>query len=297
MNITAALVKELRERTGSGMMECKKALVETNGDIEAAIEQMRKTGLAKAGKKAGRTAAEGGIFLEIGEGGNNGVILEVNCETDFVAKGDDFHDFANRLVRLILAEQPANLEALLALPITAGGETTVETARKELIAKIGENINVRRFSLFSGSESGARLGGYLHGVRIGVLLELQNGDDVLARDIAMHIAASRPMAIDAQDVPAGVLEKEREIITAQAADSGKPAEIIEKMVDGRMRKYLAEITLCGQPFVKDPDVTVAKLLDKAGASVKRFQRYEVGEGIEKESDDFAAEVMAQVRGA
>ena len=297
MNITAALVKELRERTGSGMMECKKALVETKGDIDAAIEQMRKSGLAKAGKKAGRTAAEGGIFLELKGDGEVGAILEVNCETDFVAKGDDFRNFSASLLRRILIEQPADLGVLLSLPIEAGGEKTVETARKELIAKIGENINVRRFSLFGHNESGARLGGYLHGLRIGVLLELQNGDDALAKDIAMHIAASRPVAIDEQDVPAEVLAKEREIITAQAADSGKPAEIIGRMVDGRMRKYLAEITLCGQPFVKDPDITVGKLLEKTGASVKRFQRYEVGEGIEKETEDFAVEVMAQVRGA
>ncbi len=296
MTITAALVKELRERTGSGMMECKKALVETNGDLEAAIDLMRKSGLAKAGKKAGRTAAEGIIVMELAGDGSSGAMVEVNCETDFVAKGDDFQDFARKVIQRILAARPADVEALMELPAEEGGDVSLETARKELIAKIGENVNVRRFTLFEAA-AGGRVGGYLHGVRIGVLVELQGGDAALAKDIAMHIAATNPVAIDEDGVPAELLNKEKEIISVQAAESGKPAEIIEKMVAGRIRKFIAEVTLCGQPFVKDPDTTVGKLLDKAGAKVLRFQRFEVGEGIEKEEGDFAAEVMAQVQGA
>ncbi len=296
MTITAALVKELRERTGSGMMECKKALVETNGDLEAAIDLMRKSGLAKAGKKAGRTAAEGIIVMELADDGSSGAMVEVNCETDFVAKGDDFQDYARRVIQRILAARPADVAALLELPVAEGSDVSLETARKELIAKIGENVNVRRFTVFEASP-GSRIGGYLHGVRIGVLLELQGGDEALVKDIAMHIAATNPVAIDENDVPQELLAKEKEIISVQAAESGKPAEIIDKMVAGRIRKFIAEVTLCGQPFVKDPDTTVGKLLDKAGAKVLRFQRFEVGEGIEKEEGDFAAEVMAQVQGA
>ncbi|HFD91815.1 MAG TPA: elongation factor Ts [Gammaproteobacteria bacterium] len=295
MSITAAQVKELRERTGSGMMECKKALVETNGDIEAAIELMRKSGLAKAGKKAGRTAAEGCIFMQLSDDGKLGAMLEVNCETDFVAKGDDFQDFARTLLQKLLDEQPADVQALLGLAFS--DDMDVETARKALIAKIGENINVRRFAIYAAQKEGNRIGGYLHGSKIGVMLEMKGGDENLVKDIAMHIAASRPEAISEDDVPAELLAKEKEIITAQAADTGKPPEIIEKMVGGRLRKYLAEITLLGQPFVKDPDVSVGKLLDGASASVLRFARFEVGEGIEKAEEDFAAEVMAQVQGA
>ncbi len=295
MSISASLVKELRERTGSGMMECKKALVETNGDIEAAIELMRKSGLAKAGKKAGRTAAEGCIFMQLSDDGKLGAMLEVNCETDFVAKGDDFQDFARTLLQKLLDEQPADVQALLGLAFSDGMD--VETARKALIAKIGENINVRRFAIYEAREEGNRVGGYLHGSRIGVMVEMQGAGGDMVKDIAMHIAASRPEAISEADVPAGLLAKEKEIITAQAADTGKPAEIIEKMVQGRLRKYLSDITLLGQPFVKDPDVSVGKLLDGASASVLRFERFEVGEGIEKAEEDFAAEVMAQVQGA
>ncbi|HFQ91487.1 MAG TPA: elongation factor Ts [Chromatiales bacterium] len=295
MSISASLVKELRERTGSGMMECKKALVETNGDIEAAIELMRKSGLAKAGKKAGRTAAEGCIFMQLSDDGKLGAMLEVNCETDFVAKGDDFQDFAKALMRRLLDERPTDLQALLGL--TFSDDMDVETARKALIAKIGENINVRRFAIYEAREAGNRVGGYLHGSRIGVMVEMQGADGDMVKDIAMHIAASRPEAISEADVPAELLAKEKEIITAQAADTGKPAEIIEKMVQGRLRKYLAEITLLGQPFVKDPDVSVGKLLEGASATVLRFERFEVGEGIEKAEEDFAAEVMAQVQGA
>jgi len=293
MEITAALVKELRERTGSGLMECKKALVETQGDIEAAIEAMRKSGLVKASKKAGRVAAEGIVVMSLSDDARRGSLLEVNCETDFVAKGDDFVNFANRVAARVAAAEPADIEALLALPIEEGSATAVDTARQELIAKIGENINVRRFAQFG---TGNTIGGYLHGTRIGVLVELEGGDQTLAKDLAMHIAASSPVAVDEGDVSPELVAKEKEIFAAQAANSGKPQEIIEKMVAGRIRKFLAEVTLVGQPFVKDPETTVGNLLKRAGAKVVRFVRYEVGEGIEKEEGDFAAEVMAQVRG-
>ena len=294
MEITAALVKELRERTGSGLMECKKALVETQGDIEAAIEAMRKSGLVKASKKAGRVAAEGIIVMSLAEDGRRGSLLEVNCETDFVAKGDDFLNFANRVAARAAEAGPVDVEALLALSIEEGGATAVDTARQELIAKIGENINVRRFVQFGSAAN--TIGGYLHGARIGVLVELEGGDEALAKDLAMHIAASNPVAVDEGDVAPELIAKEKEIFAAQAANSGKPAEIIEKMVAGRIRKFLAEVTLVGQPFVKDPDTTVGNLLKRAGAKAVRFARFEVGEGIEKEEGDFAAEVMAQVRG-
>ncbi|MGE0372570.1 MAG: translation elongation factor Ts [Gammaproteobacteria bacterium] len=294
MEITAALVKDLRERTGSGLMECKKALVETRGDVEAAIDLMRKQGLVKAGKKAGRTAADGRIVMQIAADGSMGAMIEVNSETDFVAKGDDFNAFAEQALKRAVAANTQDVDQLLALPVDAGKDATIDTARKELIMKIGENINLRRVVQFR-PDSGI-VGGYMHGMRIGVLVELQGGDAVLAKDIAMHIAASRPVAVSEQDVPAETIAKEREIFSAQAAESGKPPEIIEKMVQGRIKKFLAEVTLLGQPFVKDPETTVAKLLDKAKARVIRFQRYEVGEGIEKAASDFAAEVMAQVRG-
>jgi len=291
MAITAALVKELRERTGAGMMECKKALVETNGDIEGAIELMRKTGLAKADKKAGRIAAEGLIVFKASDDGKRAVMVEVNCETDFVTKGDDFVNFANRVAETALKEQPADIDALLATPID-GGDSVADTT-KALIAKIGENTNVRRF--VSRSTDGV-LGCYLHGGRIGVMVELQGGDEALARDIAMHVAASNPACVSEADVPAELIEKEKEIFTAQAAESGKPPEIVEKMVGGRIKKYLKEVTLLGQPFVKDPDQTVEQLVKNAGATVVGFERLEVGEGIEKKTENFAEEVMAQARG-
>ena len=293
MTISASMVKELRERTGSGMMECKKALQETNGDIEAAIEFMRKAGLAKAGKKADRTAAEGQIVIRASDDGNCAVMVEVNCETDFVTKGDDFQTFAGQVADRILQARPADLDALLALPFQAGDDKSVDTARQELIARIGENINVRRFTILAGQGT---LGQYSHGARIGVIVDITGGDEVLARDIAMHIAASKPAAIDESGVSADVLEKEKEVFAAQARESGKPADIIDKMVSGRIRKFLAEITLLGQPFVKDPDQTVGKLLDKAQATVNSFSRFEVGEGIEKKEENFAEEVMAQVKG-
>lgn len=292
MAITASMVKELRERTGAGMMDCKKVLTETDGDIEAAIELMRKSGAAKADKKAGRVAADGRVVITVSDDGKEASIVEVNCETDFVAKDENFINFANAVGARILADKPADVDALSALPLDSG--ETVEEVRAGLVAKIGENMKVRRFEIIS-SEAG-QVYSYSHGVRIGVAVALNGGDEALGKDIAMHIAASRPMCVSENDVPAETLAKEKEILIAQAEGSGKPMEIIEKMVEGRLRKYLAEITLVGQPFVKDPDQTVGKLLKDAGAEVSSFVRYEVGEGIEKKEEDFAAEVMAQVKG-
>ncbi len=293
MAITAALVKELRERTGAGMMECKKALVETDGDIEAAIENMRKSGQAKAAKKAGRTAAEGVIVIKTTPDNKSAAIVEVNCETDFVAKDDNFKSFADAVGERVLTSDVADVEALMALPLHEGEDTTIEEARQALVAKIGENMTVRRFARIQAKGT---LATYSHGVRIGVVVDI-DGDAALGRDIAMHVAASNPVCVDEADVPAEMLAKEREIVEAQAKESGKPENIVEKMVEGRMRKYLGEITLKGQPFVKDPDTTVGKLLEKEGAKVNDFVRYEVGEGIEKKQEDFREEVMAQAAAA
>lgn len=291
MAITAATVKELRERTGAGMMDCKKALQETDGDIEKAIEDMRKSGMAKAAKKAGRVAAEGLVVIKQNTETSQVVIAEINSETDFVAKDDSFKGFCDQIVTCILSDQPADIGTLVECNI--GGQTVEET-RQQLVAKIGENISIRRFSLIDSAEG--ILGSYLHGVRIGVIVELEGGDEVLAKDIAMHIAASNPLCIAEEDVPKDLLDKEREILIAQAQESGKPQDIIEKMIGGRINKFLKEITLLGQPFVKDPDQTVAKLLESAGATIQSFIRYEVGEGIEKRNDNFAEEVMAQAKG-
>jgi elongation factor Ts len=287
MNITADTVKQLRERTGAGMMECKKALVETKGDLDAAAELMRKSGLAKADKKAARIAAEGTVAAE--RSGHSAALVEVNCETDFVARSDEFQGFARELAKTALANSPDTLEALLASSNATG---TFEDQRRALIAKIGENISVRRFVKVT---SPGALGTYVHGSRIGSLVALEGGDEALARDLAMHVAAVNPAYIDASGVPAAVLDKEREILTDQTKGEKKPPDIIAKMVEGRLRKYLAEITLMGQPFVKDPETTVEKLVKKAGAKVVKFVRYEVGAGIEKKQDDFVGEVMAQVK--
>lgn len=289
--ISAGLVKDLRERTGSGMMECKKALVETGGDIEAAIEYMRKNGMAKADKKAGRVAAEGQIGVAVSDDGHIAAMVEVNSETDFVAKNPDFTGFVQEIADRVLSDNPADMDTLMALKI---GDQTIEEKRKALVAKLGENLQVRRFERY---ETTGVVGAYRHGERIGVLVELLGGELALARDIAMHVAATRPVCVNESDVDADLVAKEREIFIAQAADSGKPADIIEKMVDGRIRKFLAEVALVGQPFVKEPDLTVGKLLKNKGASCVKFSRIEVGEGIEKETTDFAAEVMAQVKGA
>ncbi|VAW74269.1 Translation elongation factor Ts [hydrothermal vent metagenome] len=295
MAITAAQVKELRQRTGCGMMECKKALTETDGNMDTAAEALRKSGLAKADKKAGRVAAEGIIKIEVSGDGKSAAIVEVNSETDFVAKKEEFQDFARAVALRVLNDAPADLEALMALPLQDGGED-VEQVRRGLIATIGENITVRRF-IRRKVVAGGGVASYLHGDRIGVLVELDGGDAALARDVAMHIAASKPVCVDEDGVAQEILDKEKEIFSAQAAASGKPADIIEKMVSGRIRKFLGEITLLGQPFVKDPDQTVGKLLKAASANVGGFDRLELGEGIEKKTENFAEEVMAQVQGS
>ncbi|MGO8829361.1 MAG: translation elongation factor Ts [Steroidobacteraceae bacterium] len=287
MNITADKVKQLRERTGAGMMECKKALVETQGDLDSAAELMRKSGLAKADKKAARVAAEGTIAVQ--RAGNSAVLVEVNCETDFVARSDEFQAYARELAKAALAHSPGDVEALLKL---AHGAGSLEDERRALIAKIGENIAVRRFVRVSAPDA---LGSYIHGSRIGSLVALKGGTEELAKDLAMHVAAVNPAYVDAAHVPAAVLDKEREILTDQTKGENKPPDIIAKMVEGRLRKFLAEITLLGQPFVKDPETTVEKLVKKAGATVLQFVRYEVGAGIEKKHDDFVGEVMAQVQ--
>jgi elongation factor Ts len=295
MAVTAEAVKALRERTGAGMMECKKALVDANGDLEAAAEAMRKSGLAKADKKAGRVAAEGVVAIERAADGKAAAIVEVNSETDFVAREKDFQSFAADVARLALSARPADLEGLLAAKLPSG--QTVEEARRSLIARIGENIGVRRFEVVTTT---GQLATYVHGSRIGTLVALEGGDEALGRDLAMHVAAINPQYRSVDEVPADFLAKEREIEMAKAeaeAQGKKPREIIAKMVEGRLRKSLAEITLLGQPFVRDPEVSVEKLLQKSNARVLSFVRYEVGAGIEKKQENFAAEVMAQVRGA
>lgn len=288
MAVTAALVKELRERTGAGMMDCKKALVETDGDIELAIENMRKSGQAKAAKKAGRIAAEGVILASVN--GNKATMLELNCETDFVARDEGFLGFGKQLIELAAAQGFNDIDALNAAEMNG---STVTEVRDALVAKIGENISPRRVI----SVEGDNLGAYLHGARIGVIAILTGGDDELAKDIAMHVAAASPQFVKPENVPAEVVAKEREIQLELAMQSGKPAEIAEKMVEGRMKKFTGEVSLTGQPFVKDPSMTVGELLKSKGADVVNFIRFEVGEGIEKKSEDFAAEVAAQMEAA
>jgi elongation factor Ts len=295
MEITASLVKDLRERSGAGMMECKKALTEHGGDIEAAMEALRKSGLAKADKKAGRIAAEGVVAIERSADGKAVAVVEVNSETDFVAREKDFQSFATDVARLALAARPADLEILMTARLPSG--QTVEETRRALIARIGENIGVRRFEVVTSS---APLATYLHGSRIGTVVALEGGDETLGRDLAMHVAAINPQYLSVDEVPADFLAKELEIEMAKAeaeAQGKKPREIIAKMVEGRLRKSLAELTLLGQPFVRDPEVTVEKLLQKSNAKVLRYVRYEVGAGIEKKQENFAEEVMATVRGA
>lgn len=287
MNISAQLVKELRERSGAGMMECKKALAESGGDLDAAIEYLRKQGLAKADKKASRIAAEGRIALAASGDGRRAVLVEVNCETDFVGKDESFVSFAERVAQAALAADTGDIERIRALPLDG---QTVEEARQALVARIGENIQVRRAARLEGP----RVGHYLHGSRIGVLLALEGGDETLARDLAMHVAALKPAWIALEAVPPEVLAKEREIALAQVKDSGKPPEILEKMVEGKVRKALSEQTLLGQVFVKgDGKETVGDLLRKRGGKVLGFVRIEVGEGVEKKADNFAEEVMKQ----
>jgi elongation factor Ts len=274
------------------MMECKKALVEANGDMEAAIEQMRKSGLAKADKKSGRTAAEGNITIKTSDSGQQAVIIEINCETDFVGIGDDFRVFTDAVADVALSSGVTSVDSLLEQKL---GETSVEDARKALTAKIGENINIRRLHRIESSQG--KVSEYLHGSRIGVIVDVAGIDEEVSRGIAMHIAASQPVCVSDDQVDSALLDKEREIFSAQAEASGKPPQIIEKMVEGRLKKYLKEVTLLGQPYIKDPDVSVAQLLSKSNGTVLSFARFEVGEGIEKVQENFAEEVMAQVRGA
>ena len=290
MSITASMVKELRERTGAGMMDCKQALVEADGNLDAAAEILRKSGQAKADKRSGRVAADGRVVIAVN--GSNAVVVEVNSETDFVAKDENFIEFAEAVAAAALASGSSDVEAFKSETLADG--RSVEEARTELVTKIGENISVRRIKSIS---SAGILGSYSHGARIGTVVALDGGDDVLARDVAMHVAAINPQYIGESDVPAEMLERERRILTEQAQDSGKPAEIVEKMVTGRVNKFLKEITLLGQPFVKDDDVTVGKLLSGANATVTSFVRFEVGEGIEKKQENFADEVMKQIEDA
>jgi elongation factor Ts len=291
--VTAGMVKELRERTSSGMMECKKALVEADGDMELAIENMRKAGLAKADKKSGRIAAEGIIGVQVSDDGKKVAIVDINCETDFVAKASDFVDFVKNVSTALLNADIETEEDLLALPLEDG--VTVDEMRRGLISKLGENITVRRFEKYHTPEGGTAC--YLHGSKIGVIVELAVADAELGKDIAMHIAASKPICVSENQVAPETIEKEKEIIAAQVAESGKPADIIEKMVAGRISKFLSEVTLLGQPFIKDDKMTVGKLAASKGNTVIRFSRFEVGEGIEKKEENFAEEVMAQVRGS
>jgi elongation factor Ts len=292
MNITADTVKQLRERTGAGMMECKKALVETKGDLDAAAELMRKQGLAKADKKAARVAAEGVVVIAKAGDARSAAMVEVNCETDFVARGPDFRAFADGVAQAALATRPADLAALGEARLASG--ESIEQRRRELVAKIGENISVRRCAVLASPD---QLGAYVHGTRIGALVAVKGGEPSLAYDLAMHVAASSPKYLSAQQVPADVVAKEREILTEQARGEGKPPEIVAKMVEGRLRKSLSEITLYGQPFVKDPDVTIEKLVKGAKAEVIAFERFEVGAGIEKKADDFGAEVARLATGS
>ncbi len=285
MQISAAMVKELRERTGAGMMECKQALVDENGDIETAVVNLRKKGQAKADKKAGRIAAEGVIGLALAANAGSGALVEVNSETDFVSKQEDFKEFANTVAQRALDERPADLGALLSVPLRQGESESIEERIHDMVLRIGENIRVRRFQVMESAGGAVRA--YVHGGRIGVLVDLAGGDDGVGKDIAMHVAATGPMAVAEGDLSTGVVEKEREILLAQVADSGKPPEIQEKMIAGRMKKYLKEVTLLGQPFVKDPDQSVEKYLAGAGASVSAFSRFEVGEGIDKRTENCA----------
>ena len=294
MAVTAIMVKELRERTGLGMMDCKKALTETDGDIEAAIENLRKSGQAKAAKKAGRIAAEGAVSIAVINGGKLGVMVEVNSETDFVARDDNFKNFVNKVVTRVGETRETDIEKLMALPAEEGGDVSLEDARLALVQKIGENIQVRRAVVLSAE---GVVGAYTHGSRIGVLVALNGGDETLGKDVAMHVAAANPLVVNPEDISQELLEKEKEIFAAQAKESGKPDNIIEKMIEGRVKKYLAEVSLVEQVFVKDPDIKVGALVKKQGAAVTEFIRFEVGEGIEKDVVDFAEEVRAQVEGA
>lgn len=292
MNITASDVKELRERTGAGMMECKKALVAANGDIEAAIEAMRKAGTAKAAKKAGRITAEGLIDVKVSADGHLAAMIEVNCETDFVGRDANFKSFVNALTQSALDTKTDEIQALAHVTL-AGSQHTVEQVRQELINKVGENVQIRRLALV---EATGTIGAYVHGGRIGALVALSTDNAELAKDLAMHVAASAPQVVSPEHVPEHLIAQEKDIFIAQSANSGKPADIVEKMVSGRISKFVNEISLTGQPFVKDPSVSIGQLLKSAKADVLQFVRFEVGEGIEKPVEDFAEAVMAQISG-
>jgi elongation factor Ts len=292
MSVTAAMVKNLRQITNAGMMECKKALVESKGDIEKATELLRKKGAASAEKKAGRIAAEGKIIQKISADGKQGVLIEVNCETDFVARDDSFSDFAEQVADYVATQRPESLGQLLDGTLNNGER--IEDARNALIGSIGENVSVRRFDIVEVEEG--HISGYLHGRKIGVLVSVRSGTEELGHDLAMHIAASNPLGIDESGIPKNQLIREREIYLSQAKDMGKSTSVIDKIVDGRMKKYLKENTLLGQNFVKDTEISIAELLKKNGAEVSRIVRYELGEGLAKRSDDFVGEVLAQAAG-
>ena len=289
--ISAGLVMQLRERTGAGMMECKKFLIATNGDIEEAITEMRKAGQAKADKKADRVAAEGVVVIARSADESSAVMIEINSETDFVARDTNFTDFSDAVAQAGLNSSATDIAALSEQSVSAG--VTIEQARQQLVAKIGENIKLRRIARIN-CDNGV-VGCYLHGSRIGVIVAVKNGTDTLAKDIAMHIAASKPMVVSRDQVSTNAIENEREIFTAQAKESGKPQEIIDKMIEGRINKFIDEVSLIGQPYVKDPNIKVGQLLKEKNAEVISFIRFEVGEGIEKKEDNFVEEVMAQVR--
>ena len=289
MSISASMVKELRERTGAGMMECKKALVDSDGNLDSAIELLRTTGQAKAEKKAKRIAAEGRIIIKSDT--EHTVILEINSETDFVANDSNFINYAESVAVAILENDIVDLESLSKIDLTTG--TNVEMARTQLISKIGENISIRRFDKIKQCDN---MGIYTHGARIGVVVSLTGGDEVTSKDVAMHVAASNPICINNEDVPEELVSREERIFQEQAASSGKPPEIIDKMIQGRMKKFFKEVTLLGQPFIKNPDMSVNELLKESKAEIISFKRYEVGEGIEKKEENFADEVMAQIKG-
>lgn len=294
MAVTAGQVSELRKITGAGMMDCKKALEKTDGDLDKAQKLLREEGKASAGKKAGRIAAEGKVLFAIDANGKKGAIVEVNCETDFVGRGDDFNNFAQSVADAALTSGTNDLEKFMTSAYPNGVDMSIEEARKELIAKIGENITIRRVQYIETADS---LTGYTHSGRIGVLVDFHGADEAFGKDIAMHIAASQPTVVNPSDVPADLVEKEREIYTAQASKTGKPADVIEKMVAGRMKKFVNEVSLLGQSFVKDPSMTVEQVLNQQSAKVNQFFRFEVGEGIEKQEVNFAEEVAAQIQGS
>ncbi|MSP53094.1 MAG: elongation factor Ts [Gammaproteobacteria bacterium] len=291
MNIDASTVKELRERTGAGMMECKKALVQTKGDMDAAIDYLRKTGMAKAEKKADRVAAEGIVVAKIAVDAHSAALIEVNSETDFVSRDANFKEYAEKVVNSALMNATTDVATLMQTKVDG---QTLEEVQKQLVAKLGEKIAVRRVAFITTKN---HLGSYIHGGRIGAIVEVTGGDTTLAKDIAMHIAATRPQYLTGEQVPAALIEKEKEIYSAKAAESGKPAAIIEKMLAGQVKKFVDEITLVGQPFVKDPAITVGNLLKEKGAVANQFVSFAVGEGIEKKEENFRDEVMAQVKGS